>query len=149
MNKILQAQVKLETRLIPLASSQSEQKAIKQSWRLGALVGVLGAPSLALADCGVAPGATTSASGLVTLINQAASFLMYIGVAIAVFMIAYGGFRVLSAAKSSWAREGMGYVKNAVIGLVIMLSGLFIKGIVVTFLTGGTAGASSDCNPFP
>jgi len=88
--------------------------------------------------------ATTSLTGF---ISSAATFMMAIGGVAALLMFAIGGFLIIVGGSESRVRRGMSMLKNAVIGLVVLASGVFIKTVVLNFVGGATSnnGAASGC----
>lgn len=97
---------------------------------------------LAAAGTGCDSSAATKLTGF---ISNAAAFMMALGGAAALLMFAVGGFFIIVGGSESRVRRGMGMLKNAVIGLVVLAAGIFIKVVVLSFVGGATGG--SDKGP--
>ncbi|WP_217924687.1 pilin [Miltoncostaea oceani] len=157
----LNAQVGLQLRLLDrLADSDSGVSNSSTRRRLtlasaGGAGALLLAPALAAAQAPAAPGGATggcsaggaSTDGLTKLIQQGANFLIIIGGAFAVLMFAIGGFMIMGLGGTRKSKKGMDIVKNALIGLAIMVAGLFVREVLVKFIAGATGAGknSADC----
>lgn len=85
---------------------------------------------------------------LADLIGRAADFLIYVGGAAALLMFAVGALLIIMAHDSSRKRKGMDILKNAIIGLLVLGGGFFIKVVVVKFIDG-VAGNNSNTGCMP
>lgn len=156
-NRTLNAQVGLQLRMLDrLADSSGEGTGASSSrgrFRLasaGAIGAMLFAPVLAVADptkadCAVGStknSGTGATSSLTSLIETAANFLIIIGGALAILMFAIGGFMIMGLGGTKNAKKGFTVVKNALIGLAIMVSGIFIRTVILNFIDGGTGGTN-------
>lgn len=152
-NRSLNAQVGLQLRMLDrlavrdggsIASARSSKAGLAGT---GAAAALLVAPGMAAAQAGCNAGGS-STDGLTTLIQQAANFLIIVGGALAVLMLAVGGFMIMGlGGTSKHSRKGMTIVKNALIGLAIMVAGVFLREVIVKFIAGGTGAGnnSADC----
>jgi hypothetical protein len=126
-----------------VASLSREAKAAV-TLTLFAAIFFLGSSNLALAaanNCGGRP-----AQRITTFISNAATFMIAIGGVGALLMFAVGAAMIIFAVQPQYKSQGMGYIKNAIIGLVILVSGLFIKEVLLQFVEGATGGtADEDC----
>lgn len=108
------------------------------------------APMRALAqqnppNCTTDGSSGNATTGLTNIINAAATFLIILGGALALLMLAIGGFLILGGgAKPDWVKKGMATVKYALAGVAILVSGVFIRSVVVNFIQGATGGAGID-----
>ncbi len=107
----------------------------------GAVLGSLGLTSTAYAAGGCGNGA---ADALVDFIDGAAKFLLYVGGALALLAMAAGAVMVVSGT-GSWPSKGFKVLKNAAIGLGILVGIQLISFIVVEFV-GGAGGNKVDAN---
>lgn len=146
-DKMLARQVRLQCRMAAASESATlSRDAQRTSLASGMLLGAIATPAAALAADPCA-GSKDAANQLSDLIGRAGGFLIMVGLAVALFMITLGGFRIVAGHKESAVREGMKNVKNALVGLAIMLLGVFIQKVVVKFATGlaGADGAPQSC----
>jgi hypothetical protein len=95
--------------------------------------------ALAASACG-----GNAADTLTKFIGSAATFMMALGGAGALLMFAVGACFIIFGGTQDRVRRGMTMIKNAVIGLVVLAVGAFIKFIVLAFLDGATTGKSDD-----
>lgn len=150
-HRILNAQTRAQLWLHQRASRAAGNEATAPArGRIGMLgAGALGAiafaPALASANT-PATGCTANTAGLTNLIQQAANFLIIIGGAFAVLMFAVGGFMIMGLGGTRKVRKGFDIVKNALIGLAIMIGGIFVREVLVKFIGGATNGKNAtDC----
>lgn len=134
--KMLDAQVALQRRLVAASERQSLSRETRSTALGGGmLLGALAEPLAALAAPGASGSATScggdAAKSLAGLIDRAGGALIYLGGAVALFMITLGGFRIIAGHKESAVKDGMKNVKNALIGLAILALGVFIREVVV------------------
>lgn len=111
---------------------------------LGAALFALNAGFAYAAQC----GGSNAADTLTKFIDSAATFMMALGGAGALLMFAVGAcFIIFGGGQQSRVSRGMGMIKNAVIGLIVLALGAFIKFVVLEFLSGATKGEadSSGC----
>lgn len=92
-------------------------------------------------DCGGEAG-----SKLAGFISKIASFLMLLGGAAALLMFAVGALFIIAGGNQSRVSKGIGYIKNAAIGLGVLVVGGFIKVVVVNLAKGGTENNGFDAS---
>lgn len=104
-------------------------------------------PALFTAVAWAAPKGCNSgaATKLVGFIDSAAKFMMAIGGAGALLMFAVGAFFIIAGGTGSRVSKGFGMIKNAVIGLVVLAAGFFIKEVVLSFVSGATSSNTPGC----
>lgn len=157
-NRTLNAQVGLQLRMLDRLAGDGEGTGTSARRKTGlASVGAVGAlllaPVLAVADpakdnCaltqkgagGKGANSGTATTSLTGLIETAANFLIIVGGALAILMFAIGGFMIMGLGGTKNAKKGFTVVKNALIGLAIMVSGIFIREVILQFIAGGTGG---------
>lgn len=88
-------------------------------------------------------GGQGAASRLSDFIGQAALFLIAIGGASSLLMFAVGAIFIIFSTSSEKKKKGMDILKNAVIGLVVLGVGIFIKFVVLAFIQGATGNENS------
>lgn len=158
-NRTLNAQVGLQLRMLDRLAGDGEGNGTSARRRTGGLAttGAFGAlllaPVLAVAqapgsdNCSIQQGgggkganSGTATGSLTGLIETAANFLIIVGGALAILMFAIGGFMIMGLGGTKNAKKGFTVVKNALIGLAIMVSGIFIREVILQFIAGGTGG---------
>lgn len=148
-NPTLRAQVALQQKMLgrlTSAGSEGTGRSHRRLFGVGVAASSLATPAMSVAAAPpAAPGAATCdggrASGLQKIVGDAAKFLIVLGGATAVLMFVIGGFLIMTGGGSrKHVDRGMKTVKNAFIGLAVMVSGLFVRGVVVGFI----GGASND-----
>jgi uncharacterized membrane protein HdeD (DUF308 family) len=120
---------------------------IKKMIKMASPLAWFALPLLALAQAKVPipnPGSTTGAvtlNGIVGIINQAATYLMVVGVTIGVIFIVYGGLKyMLARGDAKKAEEARGTILHGFIGIVVVVAvGLILAtaNYVVSSLSGG------------
>ena len=83
-------------------------------------------------DCGGEAG-----TRLAEFIGKLASFLMLLGGALALLMFAVGALYIIAGSKQSNVSKGMGFIKNAAIGVGVLALGGLIKFLVTNLAEGG------------
>jgi hypothetical protein len=92
-------------------------------------------------DCGGDAGTT-----LVNFISDISKFIMIIGGALAILMFVVGAVYIIGGSKQSNVTKGIGFIKNAAIGLGVLILVFFLREIVVNLGEGlGRENADSDC----
>ena len=91
-------------------------------------------------------GGAGAADRLSDFIGQAALFLIAIGGASALLMFAVGALFIIFSTSSEKKKKGMDILKNAVIGLVVLGVGIFVKYVVLAFIKGATGNNNSVGN---
>lgn len=146
-NPILSAQVGLQQKLLARAAGASTEGTGRRNRRLlgsGMAAGSLFAPSMAMAAAPAAGCDAGRATGLQKIVRDASMFLIVLGGSVAVLMFVIGGFMIMAGGGSRKHKQrGMDIVKNAFIGLAIMVSGIFVRTIVVNFIGGASADTSA------
>lgn len=110
------------------------------------LAGVLIAASPAVAQ-GCLRGSQKSAADTISkFFDGAAKFMMVIGGAAALLMFAVGGFMWIVASSPTEVQRAKGFIKNAIIGLIVLVAGLLINTVVVNLVEGISTGHNdADC----
>jgi Type IV secretion system pilin len=73
------------------------------------------------------------------ILNTIVPFIQYIGVAISVFYILWGGYIIMSSSGGSGSIDkGREYIRNAVIGMVIILASVLIAQVSAYLITSFT-----------
>lgn len=118
----------------------------------GALAALALAPMRAMAQSGTEckeESTESATSGLVGIIESAATFLIVLGGALALLMLAIGGFLILGGGaagkQGKYVSKGMDTIKYALGGVAILVSGVFIRSIVVRFVSGAADEGISEC----
>lgn len=100
------------------------------------LLGVLILASPALAQGCLRGGQQRAADTLARFIDGAAKFMIYIGGAAALLMFAVGGVMWIIASSHGDVQRAKNFIKNAIIGLVVLVAGLLINTVVVNLVEG-------------
>lgn len=112
--------------------------------RVAAIVGALlvyaSRPAAAYAAGGCKSDAATT---LIKFIKDAAKFMIGIGGAVALLMLAVGAFLIIVGGTPDRVAKGMKMIKNTVIGLVVLSAGLLISFVVTQFVEAA-AGSRAD-----
>lgn len=77
-----------------------------------------------------------SRGGIVDIILRAARFLIFIGAAVAVIFMVYGGFLYMTAEASDRSEGGRKTLINATIGLVVSIVAVTIVNFIAGFVQG-------------
>lgn len=113
--------------------------------RIGALAMVVLAETLVPATALAANCSTGGAADkLVKFIKQAAQFMIYLGGAAALLMFSVGAVFIIAGGNPQRVNKGMKMIHNAVIGLVILVAGVFIATIIDLFVNSATGGQTND-----
>lgn len=140
-----------------LVWTEREYTSLARSGKVGAgaaaVVGVGAAAVPATASAQSCNSGGADGGRLQGIIDGAAGFLIILGGSLSILMFAIGGFMILgSGLKREWVGKGMSVVKYALVGLVILVIGGFVKTVVLSIIgaagssTGGTdAKANADC----
>lgn len=155
-NPTLRAQVALQQLLLGRVAGANEGTGRRHRRLLGVgmAVGSLFTPAAAMAAPQPATGGGAGsgcdagrATGLQKIVKDAATFLIVLGGTVAVLMFTIGGFMIMAGGGSrKHVQKGMGIVKNAFIGLAVMVSGLFVRNVLTSFIGGASSGdASTNC----
>lgn len=84
-----------------------------------------------------------AANKLVGFIEDIAQFVMYIAGALAILMFVVGAVYIITGSKQSNVTKGIGFLKNAALGLGVLILVFFMKTIIVN-LSVGLGGENSD-----
>ncbi len=79
---------------------------------------------------GVGIGGTTEVNGLTEYINVVYRYMTAIVLVVAIVMVTYGGFRYLLAASPIGVKDGKDIIKNAIVGMVLVLSAYVILNTI-------------------
>lgn len=149
-NPTLRAQVALQQRMLGRLAGAHEGSGRRHRRLLG--VGMAGGslftPAAAFAQAPGAPAGCDAgrSSGLQKIVKDAATFLIVLGGTVAVLMFVIGGFLIMAGGGSrKHVQRGMGIVKNAFIGLAVMVSGIFVRNVLTNFI-GGASNDTSATN---
>jgi hypothetical protein len=113
----------------------------------GVLGGVAHAVGTATAGSGTcAAAATNVGTQIQSFVNPITDFLIIIAGAGFVIMVLAGGLFIMFGHTSGHKNRGVGYLKNAVIGLIIVIGAFAIRSIL-TLLVGGAATSAGNSNP--
>lgn len=118
--------------------SQRAKTSLSASIFLG-LLAFNSAAAYAAGDCGEDAG-----SKLAGFIGKLASFLMLLGGALALLMFAVGALYIIAGSKQSNVSKGIGFIKNAALGVGVLILGGFIKVIIVTLASGAVPDGQTD-----
>ncbi len=98
-----------------------------------------------LSDWGAGAGGR---EGVLTLITNLIKILLGVAGAVAVLFIIIGGFQfITSAANPSGAKEGKETLKNAIIGLIIIILSYVIVSAVANFVSTSPTGSGGGTLP--
>lgn len=100
---------------------------------------------------GVGIGGTTEVNGLTEYINVVYRYMTAIVLVVAIVMVTYGGFRYLLAASPIGVKDGKDIIKNAIVGMVLVLSAYVILNTInpaTTILQFTQPPADITCIPF-
>ena len=81
---------------------------------------------------------------LADFIGKLASFLMLLGGALALLMFAVGALYIIAGSKQSNVSKGIGFIKNAALGVGVLILGGFIKVIITTVASGAVGKGNTD-----
>jgi hypothetical protein len=81
-----------------------------------------------------------SQENLVAILINAARFLTFVGVGLAVLFMVWGGIRYITAGSSDGAENAKKILINATIGLVVSIVAFTVVTILAGFLSGNVAG---------
>jgi hypothetical protein len=92
-----------------------------------------------------ASGCTSNDAGptLVGFISDISKFIMLIGGALAILMFVVGAVYIIGGSKQSNVTKGIGFIKNAAIGLGVLVLVFFLRELVVN-LGSGLGGDKAD-----
>ena len=79
---------------------------------------------------GVGIGGTTEVNGLTEYINVVYRYMTAIVLVVAIVMVTYGGFRYLLAASPIGVKDGKDVIKNAIVGMVLVLGAYVILNTI-------------------
>lgn len=99
--------------------------------------GMMTVGGTALAACS---GGGSSLGSLTSFMASAANFAIAFGAAGSVMMLAIGAMFIMFGGTPDRVRRGMTIIKNSVIGLGVLASGMFVKFVIVNFVLGATSG---------
>jgi len=109
-----------------------------------AVLGMLVAAAPALAQSGCLKNQSKGAAqALESFFSGAATFLIYIGGAVFLLMMAAGGIMFMIGTSSGQIGKAKSYIKHALIGLVVLVTGVFVKEVVVNLIAGISSGTNS------
>lgn len=87
---------------------------------------------------------STAADTLIKFIQDAAKFMIGVGGAVALLMLAVGAFMIIVGGTPDRVAKGMKIIKNTVIGLVVLSGGLLISFVVTQFVEGAAGSRADD-----
>jgi hypothetical protein len=115
--------------------------------KLSLAVGVLLTPLFVTAPALAAGNGCTSSAArqLFGFLNAAAQFVIGIAGVGSLLMFAIGAAFIIMGGTPEKVSKGMKIVKNAIIGLGILVAAVFIKTVVLAFVEGATGVKGSSC----
>jgi hypothetical protein len=141
-DRALRLAIALQTKVVTAADDMAVTGRYKRNALFaGVLTGSFLSNALMAAastTCGNSAGATAT-SNIVSFIGDLALFAIAIGGAGALLMFAVGAVLVIFGGNPSRVRHGMDIIKHAVIGLVVLGAGAFIKFIVIDLVLGAAS----------
>ena len=111
----------------------------------GASLVIASRPALALA-AGGSGCKSDAATTLVKFVKDAAKFMIGIGGAVALLMLAVGAFMIIVGGTPDRVAKGMKIIKNVVIGLIVLSGGLLVSFIVTSFVEGAAGNKADNSN---
>lgn len=108
---------------------------------------ILAVNALVFAPQALAAGCDQNDAGksLVDFIEKLTNFVVFIGGALAILIIVVGAAMIIVATSSDKKKKGMDYIKNAIIGLLVLGGVFLLKFIVVALVNGAAGNKSNDC----
>lgn len=142
----LQGVVELQNRAMSVAVraagfSQKTRQVLTLTMVFGAFGVNSGIAWAAKQDCGGEAG-----SKLVTFIDGVAEFAMILAGGLAILMFVIGALYIIVGSKQSNVSKGIGFIKNAAIGLGVVILAFFIRTLIEAFSSGlGQGEADQKC----
>lgn len=108
----------------------------------GLVMGTLAIESSAAFAAG--KGGSEAANVLVMIMQRLAEFFMVLGGGLALLFFALGAIRIITAVDGDQKKKGMENIKNAIIGLVVLVGAFFIRFVVVNLIGSAVDASGQD-----